>query len=168
MLRVAVEREVLIMKLVPLTSISPSHFEALRKCALQVVLERTLPKGGLPPTVYMLMGSLIHHVAEKAFLEVPANQIELEQIWKRVSDEFEAQLSKRVSTAPMVPLRYSVPNFAVRRALFLRTWKYRTAPTEPKNDTFPQGGAEKILADETRQVSGKADLILRTSSGWVI
>lgn len=164
----AFEREVLTMKLVPLTSISPSHFEALRKCALQVVLERTLPQGGLPPTVYMLAGSLIHRVAEKAFIEAPANQVELEQIWQRVADEFEAQLSIRASTAPMVPIRYSVPNFAVRRALFLRTWKYRTAPSEPKNDSSAQGGAEKVLADETRQVSGKADLILRTSSGWII
>ncbi|AWM32112.1 RecB family exonuclease [Hymenobacter nivis] len=156
------------MKLVPLTSISPSHFEALRKCALQVVLERTFPQGGLPPTVYMLVGTLIHRVAEQAFKESPANQVELERIWLRVADDFEAQLSKRASTAPIAPLRYSVPNFAVRRALFLRTWKYRTPSHEHKNDCSTQGGAEKVLADDTGQVSGKADLILRTSSGWVI
>jgi RecB family exonuclease len=157
------------MKLVPLLSISPSNFESLRKCALQVVLERTLPQGVLPPTVYMLVGSLIHRVAEQAFIEeAPATQPELEQIWQRVTEVFEAQLLSRTTTAPMVPLRYSVPNFAVRRALFLRTWKYRTAPSEPKSGSLAQGGAEKALADNTKQVSGKADLLLRTASGWVI
>jgi len=154
------------MKLNSLPSISPSRLQALRDCALRVLLERTFPQSILPPTPLMLVGQLIHKVAERAFIEAPGNQAELEQVWQREMEAMESQLSSKPNRAMLVPLRYSVPNFAVRQAQFIQTWKYRSHSTG--SGTPLQGGAEKVLADEAKQVIGKVDLIIRSPAGWVI
>ncbi|WP_223653172.1 RecB family exonuclease [Hymenobacter psoromatis] len=156
------------MILAPLKTISPSRFDALRGCALQVVLEKSFPQGVLPPTVYMLAGSLVHRIAERAFLEAPSNAEELALIWQNETVKFEAQLQQYEATALLVPLRYSIPNFAVRKALFLRTWKYRPVVKNWKSGEDSKGGAEQFLTDAKHVVAGKADLLLHTSAGWVI
>lgn len=159
------------MMLAPLKTISPSRFDALRGCALQVILEKSFPRGILPPTVYMLAGSLVHHIAERAFLESPSNTDELDLIWQNETAKFETKLQEHEATALLVPLRYSIPNFAGRKALFLRTWKYRPAAKNRQSGETSEtskGGAEQFLTDAKRYVAGSADLLLRTSAGWVI
>lgn len=156
------------MMLAPLKTISPSRFDALRGCALQVILEKSFPRGILPPTVYMLAGSLVHHIAERAFLESPSNTDELELIWRNETAKFETKLQEHEATALLVPLRYSIPNFAGRKALFLRTWKYRPAAKNRQSGEPSTGGAEQFLTDAKRYVAGSADLLLRTPAGWVI
>jgi hypothetical protein len=118
----------------------------------------------------MLMGQLIHKVAERAFIEAPSDQVELEQLWQREMAELESQLSSKPKLAMLVPLRYSVPNFAVRHAQFIQTWRYRKTghSSSTSESALLQGGAEKVLADETKQVIGKVDLLVRSSAGWVI
>ena len=156
------------MMLAPLKTISPSRFDALRGCALQVILEKSFPQRILPPTVHMLAGSLVHQIAERAFLESPSNKEELALIWQNETAKFESELQENEATALLVPLRYSIPNFAVRKALFLCAWKYRPAEKNRQNGEISKGGAEQFLTDAKRYVAGSVDLLLRTSAGWVI
>lgn len=156
------------MMLVPLKTISPSRFDALRGCALQVILEKSFPQGILPPTAYMLAGSLVHQVAKCAFKESPSNKEELALIWQNETTELESELQQHEATALLVPLRYFIPNFAVRKALFLLNWKYRPAIRNRQSGEISKGGAEQFLIDAKHFVAGSADLLLHTSAGWVI
>lgn len=166
MLRMVDARGMPAARLSALESVSPSKFEALQKCALQIVLERSFKQYILPPSIIAVAGTLLHRVVEEAYNKPPSDMDQLRLLWDKIESDLEEEYSGSYSVVKQVPLKLQIPNYAVRKALFLKTWRFRSYPEE-STQVLQDGifGAERRLTDRTGKIVGRADLIVKSPDG---
>ncbi|TGE21537.1 hypothetical protein E5K00_14735 [Hymenobacter aquaticus] len=157
----------MITALQPLTSVSPSQFVRLQRCAYQVLLERS-PEGkmllavsgsGSGPGGAGPLGTIIHKVLEAANTSGISTVAEFEAEWNRQVECQEAELLKK-QQQHLVPLAYRAHQYAVRKLLLCWMLTGRSKPVS----SVPLG-VEQRLADSHGVVRGVADLIRRNAAG---
>ncbi|UYZ58041.1 RecB family exonuclease [Hymenobacter latericus] len=157
----------MIAALQPLTSISPSQFVRLQRCAYQVLLERSsegktllaVSGSGLGPGGAGPLGTIIHKVLETANTSGISTVADFEAEWNKQVEYQEAELIKK-QQQHLVPLAYRAHQYAVRKLLlcWMLTGRSKQASSAPL-------GVEQWLADSHGIVRGVADLIRRNAAG---
>ncbi|WP_141594244.1 PD-(D/E)XK nuclease family protein [Myxococcus sp. AB056] len=163
---------------------SPSHFGALRWCKLSVLGERSA-SALLPPSVYALTGTIVHHVrrelSEGHWRAGLPQEEACSLLLADITRQAEAQLAATAGTAAIVPLREAMGlRIWELRELRLRRWAARmvlqgkNGPVRPLGDLLavPAGqgpytplietGDEAWLVAPSLRLRGRADRIEQT------
>ena len=157
--------------------LSPSHFEALKKCRLSVVAPDSLA-GTLPVAPDAVLGTALHHVAHEV----------AEGRWGKASspaEAFDAVLAKTIAALEPgdAPLDVAVGRQRwFTRVARARAWAIEDAPTESRGEPQParphrgrgKGGPTEARADLGHEawivwpdgrLRGRADLVELSARG---
>lgn len=153
------------VELKPLTSISPSQFARMDDCALQVVLQKSLPDNILPPGPMTYFGNAVHKIIELATKGELTDKPAISSRFDQEIDTAESELT-RAGWTHSVPLKFQITDFALRRKQAIQ----RALSLVPVHalTTGVSGGSyqtEKRYESANKNVVGYIDAIRQTADG---
>ena len=154
-----------VFSLKPLTSISPSQFARMDDCALQIVLQKSLPGDVLPPGPMTYFGNAVHKIIE---LATKGELTDGPAITRRFEEELtkaETELTQK-GWSYLVPLKFQITDFALRQKQAIKR-ALSLVPTHALT-TGVAGGSfqiEERFESVNKKVVGYIDAIRQTDGG---
>jgi RecB family exonuclease len=164
---------------VPLDSISPTRFVAIRQCALREIWAASQAPQLLPSFPAARLGSVIHRLLEEAGQGafIPGDAVAVDQRWNDLVADAERAMLDGWLERQFVPLSRSVADFEVRRiqarerALELSESVTRAGDRRASTVRDGEGqlvGCEVPVSTLDRRVRGRIDAVVLDRDGPVV